>query len=148
MTRTLQAKFLVLAVFLVGTLSGAVLTNVYETNVLGDDAAESRPDREGNRDRSRNKDRQSFEEYLGLTPEQNDQMSAILEEAREGYSELQARTRPEYRALRSDSRDQIRSMLNEEQLARYESWIERAREREGERDGRRRRSGGRGGMHD
>ena len=148
MTRTLQAKLLVLAVFLVGTLSGVVLTNVYETNVRGDDvqATERRQDGERSR-RGRNKERQSFEEYLGLTPEQNAQMSTILEEAREGYHELQARTQPEYRALRSESREQIRSMLSDEQRDLYETWLERERERDRERDQRRRR-GGRGGMHD
>ena len=148
MTRTLQAKLLVLAVFLVGTLSGVVLTNVYETNVRGDDlqATERRQDGDRSR-RGRNRERQSFEEYLGLTPEQNAQMSTILEEAREGYRELQARTRPEYRALRSESREQIRSMLSDEQRDLYETWLERDRERDRERDQKRRR-GGRGGMHD
>ena len=144
MTRTLQAKLLVLAVFLAGTLSGVVLTNLYETNVRGDDvqATERRQDGERSR-RDRNRERQSFEEYLGLTPEQNAQMSTILEEAREGYRELQARTRPEYHALRSESREQIRSMLRDEQRDLYETWLERDRDRD-----QKSRRGGRGGMHD
>jgi uncharacterized membrane protein len=145
MTRTLQAKLLVLAVFLVGMLAGVVLTNAYETNVQGNGVldTESRADGDSDRGRGRNRERQSFEEYLGLSPDQNEQMSAILKGASEGYRELQARTRPEYRSLRADSREKIRAMLNDDQRALYENWLERERERDGKR-----RRGGRGGMHD
>ena len=139
MTRTLQAKLLVLAVFLAGMLSGAVIANVYEERVQGDERRVESNAR--NRDRERDHNHQSFEDYLGLTPEQRDQLSGILEESRDGYRELRARTRPEYQAIRDASRERIRGILTDEQRERYEEWINRERER----DNNRRRGRGRGG---
>lgn len=139
MTRTLQAKLLVLAVFIAGMLSGAVVTNVYEERVQGDELGVEPNDR--NRDRERDHNHQRFEDYLGLTPEQRDQLSEILEGSRDGYRELRAKTRPEYQAIRYASRQKIREMLNDEQRGRYEEWINRERER----DNNRRHGRGRGG---
>ncbi len=139
MTRTLQAKLLVLAVFLAGMLSGAVIANVYEQRVEGDERRVEANDR--NRDRERDHNHQRFEDYLGLTPEQRDQLSEILEDSRDGYRELRAKTRPEYQAIRDASREKIREMLTDEQRGRYEEWINRERER----DTNRRRGRGHGG---
>ena len=139
MKRTLQAKLLVLAVFVAGLLSGAVIANVYEARVQGDERRVESNDR--NRDRGRDHNHQSFEDYLGLTPEQRDELSGILEDSRDGYFELRARTRPEYQAIRDASRERIRGILTDEQRERYEEWINRERER----DDNRRRGRGRGG---
>ncbi len=139
MKRSLQAKLLVLAVFVAGLLSGAVIANVYEERVQGDERRVESNNRY--RDRGRDHNHQSFEDYLGLTPEQRDQLSGILEDSRDGYRELRARTRPEYQAIRDASRERIRGILTDEQRERYEEWINRERERENNR----RRGRGRGG---
>ena len=139
MTRTLQARLLVLAVFVAGVLGGAVVTNVYEKRVQGDERRVEPNDR--NRDRGRDHNHQRFEDYLGLTPEQRDQLSRILEDSRDGYRELRARTRPEYQTIRDASRERIRGILTDEQRERYQEWINRERER----DNNRRRGRGRGG---
>ena len=120
MKRTFQAKLLILAVFLVGILTGAVLMDVYETRVFSDT------------DRSR-RERPSFKEFLALTPAQATQVDAILEETRDDFRELRAQTRPQYDTLREESRNQIRELLTEVQKDRYDEWIELRRQRESDR---------------
>jgi hypothetical protein len=134
MTRSLQAKLLILAVFVIGTLTGVMLTEVYETRVLSsalsDDANSGRPDRE-----RRPPEFQAFQDFLALDQDQCEQISTILAESRERYRDLQAETRPMYRDLTEQSRTELRGILDEDQRVRYEEWTERLAER---------RSGGRG----
>ena len=84
MTRSLQAKLLILAVFVIGALTGAVLTDVYETRVQSTvaDTDPDRPERERPRD------------FLGLSEEQNVQLDAILQRSGQRYRELRAQTNP------------------------------------------------------
>ena len=116
MKRTIQAKLLVLAIFTIGVLTGFVLTDVYETRVLGD---EGEP-----RQESRFRERQSFSELFELTEEQQVDLQVILEETRENFRALRSQTSPMYVELIEQSRNQIRAIMTEEQLERYNSWIE------------------------
>ncbi len=132
MKRTVQAKLLILTFFVVGVMTGFVLADMYETRVLGD--AGDRPQS------SRFQGRQSFSEFLEFTQAQQVEVQAILGEAREAFRELRAETGPMYARLTEQSRDQIREILNEEQLERYNGWIETegSRRRFGSRSGRNR----------
>ena len=123
MTRTLQAKLLVLAVFIAGVLSGAVITNTYEQRVQGSERRLEPYDR--NRDNGQAHNHESFEDYLGLTPGQREQLSEILKDSQEDYRELRKRTRPEYQAIRDASRQKIRSILTVEQRKRRKEWNNR-----------------------
>ncbi len=124
MKRTFQAKLLILAVFVVGVLSGAILMDVYETRVFSSD------------DRGRGD--VSYVEYLQLTEQQEAEVSAILERTREGFRELRGQTRPMYEQLRENTRNDIREILTEPQQEFYNEWIEdqRRRTRDRERGGR------------
>ena len=130
MTRSLQAKLLILAVFVIGALTGGVLTQVYQTRVLSsalsDEANTGRPDRG-----RRPPDFQRFEDFLDLNREQCEQISTVLAESTERYRDLQAETRPMYRDLTEQSRTEIRGILNEDQRVRYDEWSERLAERRG-----------------
>ncbi len=147
MTRSLQAKLLILAVFVIGALTGGVLTEVYETRVLSSvlshDANSGRPDSE-----RRPPDFPRFEDYLDLEQEQREQLSAILADSRDRYRELQAETRPMYRDLTEQSRSEIRGILSQDQLARYEEWTERLEQFRGDGRGDRGGRGNRGGRGD
>ena len=147
MTRSLQAKLLILAVFVIGALTGGVLTEVYETRVLSsalsDDANSGRPDRE-----RRPPDFQRFEDFLDLDQEQREQLSTILAESRDRYRELQAETRPMYRDLTEQSQSEIRGILSDVQLARYEEWTERLEQFRGDGRGNRGGRGNRDGRGD
>jgi hypothetical protein len=123
MRRTLQAKLLILAIFIIGVLTGAVLMDVYETRVFSRN--ESRSGRSGNIRETR-----SFQEFLELTEEQQSQVDLVLEATRESFRTLREQTRPLYDDLREDSRGQIRAILTEEQLVRFDEWIEREGQRE------------------
>ena len=132
MKRTVQAKLLILTVFVVGVMTGFVLDDMYETRVLGDAGDRSQA--------SPFPGRQSFSEFLNLTGEQQVEVQAILEVTHEDFRLLRAETGPMYAQLTEQSRDKIREILNEEQLERYNGWIETegSRRRFGSRSGRNR----------
>ena len=121
MKRTLQAKLLILAVFVVGALTGAVLMDVYETRVFSDDNQDGR--------RGRFLGGVSYGEYLGLTAEQEARVATILEGTRDGFRELRGQTRPLYQELRETSRGEIRELLTESQRVLWDEWIEEERQR-------------------
>ncbi len=121
MKRTLQAKLLILAVFVVGALTGAVLMDVYETRVFSDDDQGGR--------RGRFLGGVSYGEYLGLTAEQEVRVATILEGTRDGFRELRGQTRPLYQELRETSRGEIRDLLTESQRVLWDEWIEEERQR-------------------
>jgi hypothetical protein len=118
MKRTVQAKLLIVGVFVVGLLTGAVLLDVYETRVFSRDA--TREDRAG---LIRDNERPSYVEYLELTPEQNAEIRRILDNARDEVRQLRRETRPLFDAISEDSRDRIRALLSESQRERYNEWI-------------------------
>ncbi len=124
MKRTVQAKLLILGVFIVGVLSGAILLDVMETRVLSND------DRGGGA--------VPYAEYLELTDQQEADVEGILEDTREGFRALREQTRPMYQQLRENTRNEIRELLSETQRERYNEWIEdlRRRTRDRERGGR------------
>ena len=118
MKRTVQAKLLILAVFVVGLLSGAILLDLYETRVFSSD-------QRGGRGVSR----VSYVEYLQLTEEQEAGVAVILEGTREGFRELRRQTQPLYEQLRENTQKEIRELLTEPQQALYSEWIEGLRQR-------------------
>lgn len=120
MTRSFQAKILILAVFVVGAFTGAVLGDLYRTRFAGiDEPARGAP----GQGRIRPPDFEAFEDYLSLSEDQRAQLDEILRNSRERYRELQSKTRPMYREITLRSQDEIRAILDEGQLARYEEWI-------------------------
>lgn len=126
MTRSLQAKLLILAVFVIGALTGAVLADVYKTRVESSLVSD-----EGSQDpaaRRRRPPIERFEDFLELDETQRDQLATILQESRERYRDLQAETRPMYRALTEQSQNDIRGILTEEQRERYEAFLVRVEE--------------------
>ena len=79
-----------------------------------------------------------FADELGLTDEQRARIDPILEDTREGMSELFEPVRPAYRALVDSARARIEAVLTPEQAAQYRSLLEREY---GDRDDRRDRDG-------
>jgi hypothetical protein len=74
---------------------------------------------------------------LGLSADQKARLEQILEAAHEQVQTAKDRARAEYRKLRQQARDQIRSILDQEQQRRFDEMMARHdRER---RDGRKRR---------
>lgn len=120
MKRSVQAKLLVLIVFSIGVATGVVLTNLYESRVQG-----------GSEDRRARfaRERDAFYDFLSLSTDQRAQLTKVLEETRGEYRQLRERTRPAFEEIRQQSRDRIRAILNEEQMRRYDEWVQSQRER-------------------
>ena len=120
-----RAKLLVLAVFVVGGLTGAVIDNVYETRWKADRDSRRSP-REVN---------QVYYDQLELTPEQRQQFQSILEASRPDFDKLFAENRkllePNNRKiadLQEQTRTKIRAILTEEQAKKYNEINEKRRQ--------------------
>ena len=71
---------------------------------------------------------------LKLTPDQQKQLEAILDETAAGYRSIRERVGPEYEQVRQAGREKIRAILTPEQRAKFEELVraideERARHR-------------------
>jgi len=127
-----KAKLLVLAVFVLGAVTGAVTQNVYETrtNADADTIAEKRSLQTVQR----------VQDLLGLTKEQRVQWKAIAEESRPEFNALQEENRkltasnqPKFEALMRKTRNDIRAILTDEQKKIYEDFNENQRKQREER---------------
>ena len=120
MQRSLKAKAMVLAVFFLGIGTGALTMNFYATRVTG--AGQDGADRATRAERAqREVDR--LHDYLGLTGEQRQQVTQILESARTEFRDLQAQIRPQFHAIQEGSRDRIRAILTEQQRQKYDEFL-------------------------
>jgi len=122
---TTQGKLIVFAVFLVGSVTGALLTNVYETRWGGD----------GDSRRSQREVTQVYD-TLELTPEQREQFKAIMDASRPDFDKLFEENRKllepnqkKLAELQEQTRSKIRAILTEEQVKKYNEINERRRQR-------------------
>jgi Spy/CpxP family protein refolding chaperone len=120
-----RAKLLVMAVFVVGLVVGAVVDNVYETRWRADRESRRTP-REVN---------QVYYDQLELTPEQRQQFQSIVEASRPDFDKLFAENRkllePNNRKiaeLQEQTRTKIRAILTEEQAKKYNEINEKRRQ--------------------
>jgi protein CpxP len=129
-----KAKLLVLAVFALGAVTGAVIENVYETRSVDADAtAEKRSQQTVQR----------VQDLLGLTKEQRAQWKAIVDESnpeftklREENRKLTAPNQPKFDALFEKTRSRVRAILTDEQKKIYEEYNENQRKKFEERQAR------------
>ena len=120
-----RAKLLVMAVFVVGLVVGAVVDNVYETRWRADRESRRTP-REVN---------QVYYDQLELTPEQRQQFQSIVEASRPDFDKLFMENRkllePNNRKiaeLQEQTRTKIRAILTEEQAKKYNEINEKRRQ--------------------
>jgi hypothetical protein len=122
MSSATRAKLLVLAVFGVGVVTGALVENVYETRWRV--VANESPRREVTQ----------IYDMLELTTEQRRQWDAILAESKPEYDriweenrQLTAPNQQRYAELQRETRSKIREILTDEQREIYDSYNERRR---------------------
>ena len=120
-----RAKLLVMAVFVVGLVVGAVVDNVYETRWRADRESRRSP-REVN---------QVYYDQLELTPEQRQQFQSIVEASRPDFDKLFAENRKllepnnkKIAELQEQTRTKIRAILTEEQAKKYNEINEKRRQ--------------------
>lgn len=120
-----KGKLLVFGVFLLGIGTGSIATYEYETRVRA--PREAINNNRGQRERRAQQDVSRFHEYLGLTDEQQEQVTKILEEDRAQFREFQAKTRPEMQKLQEGTRNKVRAILSDEQKQKYDEYFSKQR---------------------
>ena len=69
--------------------------------------------------------REQLTREVGLTPQQQTQVTAILDEAQGEYKAIHAVSDPQIDAVRQKSRDKIRQILTADQKQKFEEFIRR-----------------------
>ena len=110
---TLKIWLVLVAVFVLGTITGAALTGLYRSRAsVG---------REG---RERGKHEQRFEKMrqeLSLTDQQATDVRAILDQTRNEYRTLREELRPRFEEPRLRARTKIRALLNADQQKKFDA---------------------------
>lgn len=109
-----KARMIVLAVFLLGAVVGGLSMNLYE-RLTG---SASRPGPYGKEGLLK-----KLNDRLHLTPAQFEQVSTIVNETDEQYTEIRRDVGPRFETARQKSRDRIRTLLTKEQLEEFEKLI-------------------------
>ena len=119
-----RAKLLVLVVFVLGVLTGALIYNVYETR-WSSDRDSKRSQREVNQ----------VYDLLELTPEQRQQFQSIVAASRPDFEKLFEENRKllapnqlKLAELQEQTRNKVRAILTEAQAKKYNEYNERRRQ--------------------
>jgi hypothetical protein len=116
-----KGKLLVFSVFLLGIVSGVLMTTVWQTRLSSVSMAGDKKSVErANADRDVN----SFYDYVGLTAAQRSQVTQIMKDSRPGFNKIFEQTRPQMQALQKQTRSQIRAILTEDQKKKYDEFNE------------------------
>ena len=110
-----KAYLIVFVLFILGIALGSVGTYLVTMRVQA-----ARPAVVGERAPSH---MAMFTRDLNLTPEQQTQVQAIMNETRSHYAELHQKLDPEYEQVRQQSRDHIRQVLTPEQRPKFEELL-------------------------
>ena len=118
MTSQARTKFMMwlvlVAVFLLGSVSGAALTGLIRSRASGE-----RPDHE----RAMKERFDKMRSELNLTDQQTTAVRAILEETRNEYRALKTELRPRFEEPRQKARTRIRALLTPEQQQKFDAMV-------------------------
>lgn len=107
-----KAMLSVLMVFALGVAVGAMGFYVAKSGVLAD--PKPRPSVV-----------ERLTQELGLSAEQQQQLSTILDETKKNYETVYTPIRPQMEAARQQGRQKVRAILTAEQLVKYEERVRR-----------------------
>jgi len=125
-TTRLKILLVLVGVFTLGGVTGAMLDSVYRSRGGYDGGRRARGDRRGKDDIFENMRRD-----LNLTEQQATEIRAILDQTRNDYRALRTEVRPRYDAVRQNARTRIRALLTPEQQKLFDA---KAAERDARRD--------------
>jgi len=109
-----KAVLMVVVLFVLGVALGSVGTYLVTTRVL---AAHSPVARTANQHMA------MYTRDLNLTPDQQSQIQAILNDTRAKYASLHEKLDPEYEQVRQQGREHIREVLTSEQRPKFEELL-------------------------
>jgi uncharacterized membrane protein len=113
----IKGKIVVFAVFFLGMLAGALGLYVYDTRIAGSAIAA-----EADRQESAKRAYKKLHEYLELNEKQRAQVDEIMRNMGAESRKLFDPIRPQVEAIREQSRQQVREVLNNEQKIKYDQW--------------------------
>ena len=125
-TTRLKILLVLVGVFTLGGVTGAMLDSVYRSRGGYDGGRRARGDRRGKDDIFENMRRD-----LNLTEQQATEIRAILDQTRNDYRALRGEVRPRYDTVRQNARTRIRALLTSEQQKLFDA---KAAERDARRD--------------
>jgi Spy/CpxP family protein refolding chaperone len=111
----LKIWLVLVAVFLLGSVTGAALTGLYRSRASG-----------GREGRERGKHEQRFakiKQELSLTDQQAADVRTILDQTRNEYRALREEMRPRFEEPRMRARTKIRALLNVEQQKKFDALV-------------------------
>jgi Spy/CpxP family protein refolding chaperone len=110
----LKIWLVLVAVFVLGSVTGAALTGLYRSRASG-----NRP----NHERAMHERFEKMRSELNLTESQTTQVRAILDETRNEYRALRKELRPRFEEPRLKARAKIRALLDSEQQKRFDAMV-------------------------
>jgi Spy/CpxP family protein refolding chaperone len=114
--RTRLKMWLVLvAVFVLGSVTGVALTGLYRSRAAGD-----RPEA---REKAMHERFEKMRTELKLTDEQTKAVQAIIDETRNEYRTLRTELRPRFEEPRQKARTRIRALLTPEQQQKFDGMV-------------------------
>ncbi|HYY57615.1 MAG TPA: hypothetical protein VE842_09810 [Pyrinomonadaceae bacterium] len=113
----LKIWLVVVGVFALGCLTGALLDGAYRLQASSGERPEARGKR-GKEDVF-----ESMKRDLNLNEQQATEIRVILDQTRNEYRALRAEVRPRYDALRQNSRTRIRALLTPEQQKLFDAKV-------------------------
>lgn len=112
---TMKIWVVLIAVFLLGTVTGAALTGLYRSRASGG---------RGERERARHEQRfEKMRQELNLTDQQAADVRAVLDQTRNEYRGLREELRPRFEEPRLKARAKIRALLNTEQQQKFDALV-------------------------
>ncbi len=112
-----KARLIVLAVFAIGFLAGALAMNLYSGITTSD------PSREEHNHKPQDYIIEKMTTRLKLTPDQRDQIKGILDETFDKYADIRKDIEPRIDVVRQQGRDRMRAALSPEQLPEFEELV-------------------------
>ena len=132
-----KARLIVITVFVIGFAAGALSLNLYQRLTSSSNKEPDPRDRAGLYIKKMN-------DKMNLTSDQQNKIRDILDNTGKRYSEIRQKMQPcvkdfvpQFDAVRQQGRDEIRSVLSENQLPKFQEMVEerdRVRQEERERE--------------
>ncbi|SRR6266481_155926 len=113
---TLKIWLVLLAVFVLGSVTGAALTGLYRSRAAGGGGAEAR-------ERAMHERFEKMRAELNLTDQQTASVRTILDETRNEYRTLRTELRPRFEEPRMKARARIRALLTPEQQQKFDAMV-------------------------
>jgi hypothetical protein len=124
-----EAALLVVVVFLLGMLLGGIAMHVWGERIWGRLYAAPAPMGQPGTMRPVNEVVKEFTNELQLTPGQQTEVTAIINETRSQWQALYVPLEAQHEAIRQEGRARIRALLTPDQLPKFDAFMHKLDER-------------------